>query len=355
MNLSPDTLYKQLFSHPELVRELLRAFLPQTWVLQLDVTAFERISASYVSDGGQQRHSDLVWRIKVGAQAVYVYLLLELQATPDPWMALRMQVYVGLLYQDLVKRHQLSAGDLLPPVLPLVLYHGSARWTACMDLAGLLLTPPDGLQLFQPQQRYLLVAPQTGMSPVQDNLVAALLDLVHARSYAAIEQLFQCVAARLKEDDMQSVRESVRRWIQFTLLRSFGYSNLTLEPDLEEAVMMNVQLGRIEQMMKDHLIEIYSRRGLEEGLQKGLQEGRQKGLQEGRQEGRQIGLQEGRQEGRQEGLQQGERQAYQEMLGLLAAQRGIALPSDARWQLEHAGIEQLKCWLAEIAAGRDPW
>lgn len=35
-------------------------------------------------------------------------------------MALRMQVYIGLLYQDLVKRKELSPDALLPPVLPLV-------------------------------------------------------------------------------------------------------------------------------------------------------------------------------------------------------------------------------------------
>jgi hypothetical protein len=46
-------------------------------------------------------------------------------------MALRMMVYVGLLYQDLIKRGEALADGRLPPVLPIVLYNGSPSWTAC--------------------------------------------------------------------------------------------------------------------------------------------------------------------------------------------------------------------------------
>jgi hypothetical protein len=47
-----DSGYKQLFAHPEMVRDLLQAFLPYTWAAQLDVAAFERINASYVGGAG---------------------------------------------------------------------------------------------------------------------------------------------------------------------------------------------------------------------------------------------------------------------------------------------------------------
>ncbi len=54
-------------------------------------------------------------------------LFLEFQSTPDPWMALRMLVYVGLLWQQLVREQRLMPDGRLPPVLPVVLYHGDAR------------------------------------------------------------------------------------------------------------------------------------------------------------------------------------------------------------------------------------
>lgn len=47
-----DMLYKQLFGHPEIVRDLLAAFLPAAWARSLDIGAFECVNASYVSERG---------------------------------------------------------------------------------------------------------------------------------------------------------------------------------------------------------------------------------------------------------------------------------------------------------------
>lgn len=51
-----------------------------------------------------------------GEDWVYVYLLLEFQATVEYYMAVRLHVYVGLLYQDLIKGKQLGRSRFLPPV-----------------------------------------------------------------------------------------------------------------------------------------------------------------------------------------------------------------------------------------------
>jgi predicted transposase YdaD len=91
----------------------------------LSGVAFERVNASYAGDNGQQRHDDMVWRLQVGGECIYIYLLLEFQSRSDRWMALRMQVYVGLLCQDLVKQRKLGRSGKLPPVLPIVLYNGA--------------------------------------------------------------------------------------------------------------------------------------------------------------------------------------------------------------------------------------
>ncbi|HZV65527.1 MAG TPA: Rpn family recombination-promoting nuclease/putative transposase, partial [Telluria sp.] len=103
-----DTGYRQLFAHPELVRDLLAGFTSFACFRNLDALAFERVNASYVSERDSQRHDDMVWRVRLDDEWLYVYLLLEFQSASDRWMALRMQVYLGLLYQDLVKQHRLS-------------------------------------------------------------------------------------------------------------------------------------------------------------------------------------------------------------------------------------------------------
>lgn len=96
-----------------------------------------------------------------------------------------MQVYVGLLYQDIVRQNHLAADGRLPPVLPLVLYHGAAPWRVSTDMAGLMLPPPAGLEPFQPEQRYLLIDRAcfgSGRGGSDCNLIDSLFDMIDARS-----------------------------------------------------------------------------------------------------------------------------------------------------------------------------
>ena len=81
----------------------------------------------------------MVWRLQVGPRWVWIYLLLEFQSQDDPWMAVRMMVYVGLLAQHLIKERQLEDGRL-PALIPLVLYNGAHPWKAPTD-AGHCFAP----------------------------------------------------------------------------------------------------------------------------------------------------------------------------------------------------------------------
>ena len=118
-----DHGYKKLFSHPEMVKDLLIGFVDYEWIHQLDFSTLEKLNSHYVTDDLRSRSDDVVWRVKFQDQWLYVYLLLEFQSTVDKYMAVRMLTYVGLLYQDLIKSKQLPDGEKLPPVLPIVLYN----------------------------------------------------------------------------------------------------------------------------------------------------------------------------------------------------------------------------------------
>ena len=153
MSNDHDTGYKLLFSHPEMVRDLLTGFIPGEWIGEADFSTLERINASYVSENFKQRHDDVVWRVRLKDRWLWVYLVLEFQSEPDPWMALRMLVYVGLLAQDLVRRDDLVEGKL-PPILPLVLYNGLPPWNAADDVGDLFAPSPRGLERFRPRMLY---------------------------------------------------------------------------------------------------------------------------------------------------------------------------------------------------------
>lgn len=313
MKSRSDMLYKQLFGHPEMVRDLLAACLSAEWACSLDVGAFERVNASYVNDRGKARHDDVVWRARIGGQWIYVYILLEFQARPDAWMALRMQVYVGLLCQDLVAQHCLTRGGKLPPVLPIVLYHGRAAWNASTDLAELMLAPPEGLEQFQPQQKYMLIDQHRNkIGDRRSNVVAILFQLLRSTSSRERRTLLSLLSDRMTAPDMELVRNSLQRWVQSTLQDEFFGTNIGL---VEEGPAM--------------LFHNYNRRfrSFEELFEyEAVERGRLQGL----------------------------RMAVKENLKALMARTGTKAPPGVAEKIATADAAQLKRWIKSLARGSKP-
>jgi Putative transposase, YhgA-like len=172
------------------VRDLLRGFVHEDWVTQLDYETLEKVSGSYVSDDLRDREDDIVWRIRMKSTEgesspdwLYVYLLLDFQSSVDPYMAVRILTYVGLLYQDLIKSGRIQNGKL-PAVFPLVLYNGERTWTAAREVSDLIETSPTSLSAYRPKLRYFLLdegrAPESSLA--EDNTVAGVVRLERSES-----------------------------------------------------------------------------------------------------------------------------------------------------------------------------
>ena len=88
-----DSVYHKIFGHPGMVSQLLREFLAEPWLDDLDLDRMERLNAKFHAETGERREGDLIWRIpRRGGGDTYLMLLLEFQSTPDRWMALRALV-----------------------------------------------------------------------------------------------------------------------------------------------------------------------------------------------------------------------------------------------------------------------
>jgi hypothetical protein len=313
MKSRSDMLYKQLFAHPEVVRDLLTGFVSAEWTRSLDINAFERVNASYTSDRGKERHDDIVWRAKIGADWVYVYLLLEFQSRSDPWMALRMQVYVGLLCQDLVAQHRLTRHGKLPPILPVVLYHGRKPWRASTDLTKLMLPPPEGLERFQPSQHYLLIDQHRNVSADgRSNVLAILFRLMRSHTDEQLREVLSVFAERMKLPDMLRARDSLVRWVQAVLRDEFCETNISMEEG--PAMLFNKRFKKYEDLLEFEAIE------------------------------------RGRAKGRAEGL----RLALQDVLQTVTADSSDGLPADMDEKISAADVKQLRRWLKLLVGGATP-
>ena len=222
-----DHSYKLLFTHPEMVADLLRGFVKEDWIKELDFSTLEKINGSYVSDDLRERHDDVIWRIRWGKTQsdktdwLYVYLLLEFQSSVDWFMAVRIMTYVGLLYQDLIRSEAVKTSESLPPVLPIVLYNGDPRWQAPTDIADLITPAPGELDRYRPHLHYLLL--DEGRYHAHElaelrNLAAALFRLENSRTPEDVQQVLRALIAWLQSPQQSHLRRAFTIWLKRVFL-----------------------------------------------------------------------------------------------------------------------------------------
>jgi hypothetical protein len=280
MSQDHDSSYKFLFSNPELVRDLIIGFIPDDWLHSLDYSTLEKVPGHYVTEDFQQRADDIVWRVKVGGEWLYLYLLIEFQSSVDKYMALRMMVYTGLLYQDLIKRGDVLEDGRLPPILPIVLYNGSQRWTAATEVADLIPAVPGLVEQFKPKLRYLLID-ENAYSDSQlvsvNNLVAAVFRLEHPADPQTISDLLTSLNDWLS--DRPDLRRMFALWIRATLMRKPEYGIVL--PQVDDLQEINVMLSqRLEEWAHRYKAE-----GVLQGIEKGIEQGVKQGIEQGIEQG----------------------------------------------------------------------
>ncbi len=315
-----DNGYKLLFSHASVVADVLRGFIKEDWVKDVDFETLERVEGSYVSDDLRSRETDMLWKVKVRGRTIYVYILLEFQSKVDRFMAFRNMTYLGLIYQHLIKHKAFTPSGKLPPVFILVLYNGLRPWRAALDVADLIEDVPGGLEVYRPHLRYALLDEMQvpDLEESERNVAAALFRLEKSRD---VERFRREVGRMAADPDLDpGVRASVYTWLTQVLLPArFPEWSPAEARSLEEAQTMLAE--RVKEWTRE-----WKQEGLQEGRKEGLQKGRQKGLQEGRQKG----------------LQEGAR-AFQDFLLSEMAERFGPVPESIRRRVEETqDLDELK-------------
>ena len=212
-----DPNYKRLFSFPRMVEDLLRGFLPGQWLDELDFSTLDKLSTEYVSDELLKRHGDCVWRVRRRrGEWLYLLVLLEFQSTDEPRMALRILTYTSLLYQELVRSDALDARGRLPPVLPVVLYNGEARWRAALEVGELIAPVGPELAPYQPSQRYIVVDERhVGVEDLPaSNLMAAVLGLERSRTPGDLLRVAGRLVEWLRDSDDDDLKRAFTDWVR---------------------------------------------------------------------------------------------------------------------------------------------
>ena len=295
-----DAAYKLLFSHPRMVADLLRGFLPDGEWPGFDFGSLEPLPASHVGRGLRRREGDRMWRLRAraapGGGWVHVLLLLEFQSSVDKHMALRVMTYAGLAWEGLLRLREGSGGEEppgvpLPQVIPLVVYNGQPRWTAPPDVSELIAPVEGDLARLRPSNRYALLDMQRAETEgvPEDNAVGLQVALERAMlDGSLLPVLLQRLKAALAGPDLAELRRAFTAWLRRSYEKDYGVfadagEELSDELDRMEKAGEVVEMGSLaletwKERNRKREAQVFAR-AMERGLTQGHEQGRAEGLE----------------------------------------------------------------------------
>lgn len=208
-----DRWYTRLFSDPQVVEDLLRSFVNEKFVQELDFKSLKKLNAKFVPVSEQSRRADVIYEIKSHGQSAYIYLFLEFQSTVDRFMSMRMARYMFEFYQEI---QRLSKAEYLNPGFPILIYNGDEKWTAPTSFRD-LLHPSSIPNKYLPQFTYFKIAineiPKRELVRIR-NAVAAVFYVENSTPEDIAKnrkELVSLLSAVFKKEGAQLVQTIVER------------------------------------------------------------------------------------------------------------------------------------------------
>lgn len=126
MRTPHDLLFKIAFERPENAASALRAVLPDAFVRRADWSTLTVERGHFTSDAQGELRTDLLFSLRVGRRKILFYVLKEHQSTPVRMMPLRVLGYMVAIWSHYLQQN--PRARFLPPIIPVVVYHGDRPW-----------------------------------------------------------------------------------------------------------------------------------------------------------------------------------------------------------------------------------
>jgi len=268
-----DALFKSVFSDPARAAELLRHVLGPEVARHIDFASLRPEDRSFIDDDLRATHVDLLFTALYAGVPIKIYLLLEHQSSADPWMPLRLLIYMVRIWEEI--RRDDPRPRRLPLILPVVVHHSDEGWTGDTRFESLFDLPAEAEALlpFVPRFRFAL-----------DDLGAAGAAALHLRAVTAYTRLV--LSALLAGRGERHIGPLLHSWSDLlqemlgerlpegALVRIFRYLFETRGATEFEAFRTALrEIRTIDEVTMETIAQMLERRGREAGRQEGRQEG----------------------------------------------------------------------------------
>ena len=276
-----DGLFRALLDDPGRAAVVIREMLPPEIAASIDAEAPVPVDGSFVDEALAASQSDRLFQVSLtSGMPAFVYVLMEHKSTVDPRTPLQLLSYMVRIWDRYAEG---KAGRLraLPPILPIVVYHGQSPWRVpdtvldCIDTgAGSGGALADYVRALRYEVHDLGRRDDDRMSAVGD-VEAVWLALKYVSRTTAPPEIIIRILARLTDGTLLA-RQIVRyilthqQWIDADDWRHFAS---TANPEKEDDM---VSLAAQQWMEQGEAI------GLAKGEARGEARGEAKGLKAAR-------------------------------------------------------------------------
>jgi len=142
--------FTDIMGRKENAQNLLKKALPEDIQEQLDLDSLRVEKGSYVDEDQKKHFSDLIFSLNLKkGDLAKVYCLLEHKSTPEVMVSLQVLRYMVLEWHNIVKQREV-VGQVLPPIIPIVVYQGHQRWNVGRDFHSIIDFPSDSFKVLVP-------------------------------------------------------------------------------------------------------------------------------------------------------------------------------------------------------------
>ncbi len=138
-----DLFFRYVMTDPVRAHDFLRHTMPNWFSGWLADEPPEILEGTFVDEELRGSQSDLLMRVRLtDGRGGFVYLLAEHKSAPDPGLPLQLASYMVRIW----KRHAGGKAEglrELPPIIPVVIYHGKPSWSVPDSLLKMIAAPSE--------------------------------------------------------------------------------------------------------------------------------------------------------------------------------------------------------------------
>ena len=261
-----DSFFRFVVSKTERAAGLIKMLLPPsiTQYLQFDTLASER--DTFVEPHLKNRFSDALFSAHMtDGEPAFLYFLIDHKSSPDPGVTLQLLRYYNQIWEDYQNNHP---GSHLPPIIGMVIYHGSRPWNIGGEFKERFKCPEE-VQPFLPLFRYVLL----DLSAVHDEQMQGSADLKAAlmlMKYIFHPKLNQYLPEIIKILKHARHQPDFLFFFEAFMLYLMKYLNHEHYPELE--CLVQSELVEEGEKMMPSIADMLHEKGREEGREEGRQQ-----------------------------------------------------------------------------------